>query len=197
LTSSQAAGLILKRLQQLDPDLAVTLAVVQQQAVGGIELAMQMHAAKGRVGGVLQLGAGHRLGGPALGVAGSSAVFSAPRPVARTPATPATAATAPPPGRDARAEALHGVARKSVIAIAILNCIACPPESSHAQSSHRPDADCHGCQPVQRPVFLVKDDSSSNRLVIALSVRVALAATTVGLIAWGFFSGQLVSHAPW
>ncbi len=45
--------------------------------------------------------------------------------------------------------------------------------------------------------FLVKDDSSSNRLVIALSVRVALAAITVGLIAWGFFSGQLVSHVPW
>ncbi len=44
--------------------------------------------------------------------------------------------------------------------------------------------------------FLVKDDSSSNRLVIALSVRVALAAITVGLIAWGFFSGQLVSHHP-
>lgn len=45
--------------------------------------------------------------------------------------------------------------------------------------------------------FLVKDDSSSNRLVIALSVRVALAAATIGLIAWGFYSGQLVSHAPW
>ncbi|WP_309676595.1 twin transmembrane helix small protein [Pseudomonas sp.] len=45
--------------------------------------------------------------------------------------------------------------------------------------------------------FLVKDDSSSNRLVIALSVRVALAAITVGLIAWGFLSGQLVSHVPW
>ena len=45
--------------------------------------------------------------------------------------------------------------------------------------------------------FFVKDDSSSNRLVIALSVRVALAAITVGLIAWGFYSGQLVSTAPW
>ncbi|MBV4461060.1 MULTISPECIES: twin transmembrane helix small protein [Pseudomonas] len=45
--------------------------------------------------------------------------------------------------------------------------------------------------------FLVKDDSGSNRLVIALSVRVTLAAATVGLIAWGFWSGQLVSHAPW
>ena len=45
--------------------------------------------------------------------------------------------------------------------------------------------------------FLVKDDSSSNRLVIALSVRVALAAATVGLIAWGFYSGQLVSHTTW
>jgi len=45
--------------------------------------------------------------------------------------------------------------------------------------------------------FLVKDDSRSNRLVIALSVRVTLAVLTLGLIAWGFFSGQLVSHAPW
>lgn len=45
--------------------------------------------------------------------------------------------------------------------------------------------------------FLVKDDSRSSRLVIALSIRVGLAAATVGLIAWGFFSGQLVSHAPW
>lgn len=45
--------------------------------------------------------------------------------------------------------------------------------------------------------FLVKDDASSNRLAIALSVRVSLAAVTVGLIAWGFFSGELVSHAPW
>ncbi|MDF9776074.1 twin transmembrane helix small protein [Pseudomonas baetica] len=45
--------------------------------------------------------------------------------------------------------------------------------------------------------FLVKDDSRSNRLVIALSVRVTLAAITLGLITWGFFSGQLVSHAPW
>ncbi|WP_223630496.1 twin transmembrane helix small protein [Pseudomonas atacamensis] len=45
--------------------------------------------------------------------------------------------------------------------------------------------------------FLVKDDSSSNRLVIALSVRVALAVVNVGLMAWGFYSGQLVSHVPW
>ncbi|EJM97230.1 MULTISPECIES: twin transmembrane helix small protein [unclassified Pseudomonas] len=45
--------------------------------------------------------------------------------------------------------------------------------------------------------FLVKDDSRSNRLVIALSVRVTLAAITLGLITWGFFSGQLVSHVPW
>ncbi|MCQ6256219.1 twin transmembrane helix small protein [Pseudomonas sp. Q11] len=45
--------------------------------------------------------------------------------------------------------------------------------------------------------FLVKDESDSNRLVIALTIRVSLAAITVGLIAWGFFSGQLVSHAPW
>ena len=45
--------------------------------------------------------------------------------------------------------------------------------------------------------FLVKDESDSNRLMIALAIRVSLATVTVGLIAWGFFSGQLVSHAPW
>lgn len=45
--------------------------------------------------------------------------------------------------------------------------------------------------------FLVKDEGNSNRLVTALTVRVVLAAITVGLIAWGFFSGQLASHTPW
>jgi hypothetical protein len=34
--------------------------------------------------------------------------------------------------------------------------------------------------------FLVKDEGRSNRLVTALTVRVVLAAITVGLIAWGF-----------
>lgn len=45
-------------------------------------------------------------------------------------------------------------------------------------------------------VFLVKDDENSTRLLKALIVRVALAAVTVGLVAWGFISGQLVSNAP-
>ncbi|QXH35779.1 twin transmembrane helix small protein [Pseudomonas muyukensis] len=45
-------------------------------------------------------------------------------------------------------------------------------------------------------VFLVKDDDQSTRLLKALTLRVTLATLTVGLVAWGFFSGQLVSHAP-
>ena len=45
--------------------------------------------------------------------------------------------------------------------------------------------------------FLVKDDSSSTRVLKALTVRVSLAAITVILIAWGFYSGQLVSHVSW
>ncbi|MBA1292928.1 twin transmembrane helix small protein [Pseudomonas lurida] len=45
--------------------------------------------------------------------------------------------------------------------------------------------------------FLVKDEGHSSRLVTALTVRVVLAVITLGLITWGFFSGQLVSHAPW
>ena len=46
-------------------------------------------------------------------------------------------------------------------------------------------------------VFLVKDDENSTRLLKALAIRVSLAALTLGLITWGFYSGQLVSHAPW
>lgn len=45
--------------------------------------------------------------------------------------------------------------------------------------------------------FLVKDDSGSTRVVKALTVRVSLAVITVVLIAWGFYSGQLVSHVTW
>jgi hypothetical protein len=45
--------------------------------------------------------------------------------------------------------------------------------------------------------FLVKDDGHGNRVVNALTVRVCLTAITVGLIAWGFYSGQLVSHVTW
>lgn len=45
--------------------------------------------------------------------------------------------------------------------------------------------------------FLVKDEGRTSRVVNALTVRVTLTALTVGLIAWGFFSGQLVSHVTW
>jgi hypothetical protein len=45
--------------------------------------------------------------------------------------------------------------------------------------------------------FLVKDESRSMRVVNALTVRVILTSLTVALIAWGFYSGQLVSHVTW
>jgi hypothetical protein len=45
--------------------------------------------------------------------------------------------------------------------------------------------------------FLVKDDASSTRLLKALTVRVCCAAITLGLIAYGFYSGRLVTHVPW
>lgn len=45
--------------------------------------------------------------------------------------------------------------------------------------------------------FLVKDDGHGNRVVNALTVRVVLTAITVGLIAWGFYSGQLVTRVTW
>jgi hypothetical protein len=46
-------------------------------------------------------------------------------------------------------------------------------------------------------LFLVKDQGHSSRLVNALTLRVSLTAITLGLISWGFFSGQLVSHVTW
>ena len=45
--------------------------------------------------------------------------------------------------------------------------------------------------------FLVKDEGRGSRVVNALTVRVILAALTVALIGWGFYSGQLVSHVAW
>ncbi|MDF2797253.1 MAG: hypothetical protein K0S85_5006 [Pseudomonas orientalis] len=45
--------------------------------------------------------------------------------------------------------------------------------------------------------FLIKDDNRSNRLVKALALRVTFAILTLALIAWGFYSGQLVSHVTW
>lgn len=45
--------------------------------------------------------------------------------------------------------------------------------------------------------FLVKDEGRGSRVVNALTVRVVLAAATLALIAWGFYSGQLVSHVTW
>jgi hypothetical protein len=46
-------------------------------------------------------------------------------------------------------------------------------------------------------VFLVKDEGHGSRVVNALTVRVILAAATLALISWGFYSGQLISQAPW
>ena len=39
--------------------------------------------------------------------------------------------------------------------------------------------------------FLVRDEGRRSRVVAALFVRVCLAALTVALIAWGFWSGEL------
>jgi len=45
--------------------------------------------------------------------------------------------------------------------------------------------------------FLVKDEGQSSRLVNALTVRIILATLTIALIAWGFYSGELTTHARW
>lgn len=45
--------------------------------------------------------------------------------------------------------------------------------------------------------FLVRDEGRGSRLVNALTLRVILASATLALVAWGFYSGQLVSHVTW
>ncbi|MBG4255753.1 twin transmembrane helix small protein [Pseudomonas aeruginosa] len=45
--------------------------------------------------------------------------------------------------------------------------------------------------------FLVKDQGHGSRVVNSLTVRVVLAAAPLVLVAWGFYSGELNSHAPW
>ena len=46
-------------------------------------------------------------------------------------------------------------------------------------------------------VFLVKDQGRTRRTLHSLGIRVTLAAALVALIAYGFYSGQLRSKAPW
>ena len=45
--------------------------------------------------------------------------------------------------------------------------------------------------------YLMKDTDGRGRLVTALSVRISLTILLLGLIAWGFWSGNLVWNTPW
>jgi purine-cytosine permease-like protein len=46
-------------------------------------------------------------------------------------------------------------------------------------------------------VFLMKDQGSTKRTLHSLGVRVSLAMALVAVIAWGFYTGELRSKAPW
>lgn len=48
-------------------------------------------------------------------------------------------------------------------------------------------------------LFLLKDmgSATSKRTLYALGIRITLAILLVGTIAYGFYSGQLTSTAPW
>ena len=45
--------------------------------------------------------------------------------------------------------------------------------------------------------FLMKDQGTTRRTLHSLGIRVTLAAALVAVIAYGFYSGQLKSKAPW
>ena len=46
-------------------------------------------------------------------------------------------------------------------------------------------------------VFLMKDQGTTRRTYWSLGIRVSLALALVAVVAWGFYSGQLHSKAPW
>jgi hypothetical protein len=46
-------------------------------------------------------------------------------------------------------------------------------------------------------IFLIKDDSKSTRLLSALKYRISLVILLILVVIYGFWSGQLVTHAPW
>jgi len=45
--------------------------------------------------------------------------------------------------------------------------------------------------------FLIKDGGRSFRLVNSLYLRVAFCVALLLVLAWGFYSGELGSNAPW
>ncbi len=47
-------------------------------------------------------------------------------------------------------------------------------------------------------VFLMQDvGDQRKRTLYALGIRVTLATALIGCIAWGIYSGQITSRAPW
>lgn len=47
-------------------------------------------------------------------------------------------------------------------------------------------------------IFLLKDvGHPQKRLLYALGIRIVLTTALIGVIIWGFYSGQLGSQAPW
>ena len=46
-------------------------------------------------------------------------------------------------------------------------------------------------------LFLVKDQGRTRRTLYALGVRVSLAALLMAVVAYGFYTGELHSKAPW
>ena len=71
------------------------------------------------------------------------------------------------------------------------------PEGAEPISLGEPETPIMPLTRIGGPNLLVKDEGHGSRVVGALTVRVGLTAITVALVAWGFYSGQLVSHVTW
>ncbi|MCY1444075.1 hypothetical protein D9M71_605250 [compost metagenome] len=183
-------------MQQLDADLAIAHAVIQQQAVLTIKMAIQVHPAICRIIDLQQLRTAYRVAGTTLGVGLQQLAF-----LLGTPELPAAERNQPRQqqqhhqGRhDAGAKARHRALERSV---AILVLITASPRSfAMLKAAIVLMLLATIASLFSGLFFLVKDDGQSTRLLKALTVRVTLAALTLALVTWGFYSGQLVSHAP-
>jgi len=184
--------LVVEGLQQLDTGFAVAHAVVQQHAVLGVEAAIQVHAAEGVVFFREELGGGDRCFNPPFCIGGQQhALFLG------TAELPATKRNQPRQQCKHHQRRYPAWAKRPHGRLAILiHITASPGSNAMLKAAIVLMLLATIASLFSGLVFLVKDDENSTRLLKALTIRVTLAALTIGLVAWGLISGQLVSHAP-
>ncbi|MDT4843151.1 hypothetical protein FQZ97_770730 [compost metagenome] len=188
-------------LQDFDAGLAITGAVIQQETVPRIEVALQLDPHIGRIGKLCQLGDSDGCGQlPGLMGRQQLALFLGTRQLPETQADqPGQQQQHQQTGQPAGAKGAHRVRAEARAKLVILHLqdIPLPPELRMLKVAIVLLLLATVVSLFSGLFFLVKDEGRSSRVVNSLTVRVTLTALTVALIAWGFYSGQLVPQVTW